>query len=241
MNKRKAALILLISVCIIACLLMVLLIINEKKEKSIVADDVSKTSFNATFLDFDEKIIEERAVEEGTNIVPPNAPYHDGYAFSGWSKSLTNIRSDMEYRAMYDEIISPSVVIENVFSSLSDRTASVQVYLLNNPGLSSTLLNLYYNDGLKLTKVEFMPEFGEYITAPEPYSNPQTISMISPMEDLKYSGVMATLTFEIDEEFVCDDCSVFDIDIMCDQENTFNADFKDVAVESISGSITVIK
>lgn len=227
-------------VCVIVCFLVAILIINNINNNNADSADTPKALHQITFYGLNGNVIEQKTVKDGSNIIPPEAPYVEGFIFKRWDKPLINISSDLEYYALYDEINMPSISVENVCASASDKTISVNVYLLNNPGLSSVLYNLYYDSKLKIKNIKFASEFGDYITAPEPYSNPQIISLISPMKDIEHSGLMATLTFEIMETPV-DDCTLFQIDVMSNKDNTFNSDYKDVTINNLSGSVTIIK
>lgn len=233
-KKVIAFLIVLIVVCLIICLVIAL---NQKKENT----DVSNAQYKVSFLDFDNNAIDEKTVTAGNNVVPPKAPTKDGYIFKQWDKSLLNINSDMEVKAIYDEVKEPTVSVENVIVSNEAETIKVDVNLLQNPGISSMLYDLYYDDALILKNIELNAEFGENITTPEPYTNPQTISMVSPFNDTKYSGNMATLTFEIANMQAIDDYAVYNIDIRLNQDNVFDVDYKDVNFVTSNGSVTVIK
>lgn len=55
-----------------------------------------------TFLDMDrETVLATVEVEHGTRATAPDVPVHAGYVFTGWSKSIEAVRSDMTVYAMY--------------------------------------------------------------------------------------------------------------------------------------------
>ena len=57
-----------------------------------------------TFYDMDrETVIEAQEVAHGSTAVPPQAPVHDGYAFTGWEGDYSNVRADVSVYALYEE------------------------------------------------------------------------------------------------------------------------------------------
>lgn len=130
----------------------------------------------------------------------------------------------------------PSVAIQNAQVDYENNIATVDVAVLKNPGISSLKMDVSYDSNLKLTKVDYNTEvFGTYITAPEPYTNPQPISFISPIEDVYADGTLVTLTFDISN--VPKGCEFANVSIDCDQENTFNGDFDEVVFSTVDGKI----
>lgn len=129
-----------------------------------------------------------------------------------------------------------TISVETVSGKPGD-TVKVKVNLNNNPGVSSLKFNVDYDNLLTLTNVEFSSEFGSYVTAPTPYKNPQTISMISPLKEIKVSGTFATLTFKISStikgSYTAKISIKYDPDDICD-ENLNNVD---VAV--VDGAVNV--
>ncbi len=148
---------------------------------------------------------------------------------------------------LWDENLTPyaeqtlttksSLAIQNARVDYENNIATVDVVILKNPGISSLKVNVGYDSNLKLTKVDYNTEvFGSYITAPEPYKNPQTISLISPIEDVYADGVLATLTF--DTSNVPEGYEFAHISIDYDKENTFNGDFEEVTFSTVNGKIS---
>ncbi|MGM9524454.1 MAG: hypothetical protein ACI3VU_08595 [Faecousia sp.] len=235
---KKLLPVILISICALA--LVVTFVLLRSQDASSGNADHSDQFFTVTFLDKDRTVIETASVKTGESARPPRAPVYDGYVFQRWDKPLTNIHSNTVFNPVYQTVSLPTIAVDNVYISGAEKTATVTVSILNNPGLSSAAFDLFLDDRLTLSEIEFNSEFGEYVTAPKPYSNPQTISFISPFEDTDHSGVLATLTFAINGELFSDDSQKANIDILCYQDNTFNAAYEDVLFETVSGSITII-
>lgn len=135
-----------------------------------------------------------------------------------------------------EELTKPTLQVENV-SAMPGSTVKVKIDLKNNPGLASLKFNVNYDDVLTLTNVEFNSEFGTYVTAPTPYKNPQTISMISPLADVSVSGNFCTLTFTVSKE--AEDNYYANVSISYDPDDVFNADYDGVDISVIGGSVRV--
>ncbi len=137
-----------------------------------------------------------------------------------------------------EEYTEPTLVVESVIANVGDDTVDVVISIANNPGISSLKFDVAFDDTLlTLTAVTFDTAFGSYVTAPEPYKNPQTVSFMSPTADLTVSGKMVTLTFTLSDTAIVGATS--DITVTIDQSNTFDSDFNDVVLETAHGSVTI--
>ena len=126
---------------------------------------------------------------------------------------------------------TPTIYIDDV--SVNGKYADVVISVINNPGIASLKFDVNFDDEkLKLVSVNFDSSWGDYITAPTPYKNPQTINMISPFENIEANGKLAVLRFEL-----LDDTIEEKIIIKCDESNIFDSDFNDVEFETIDGKI----
>ncbi len=59
-----------------------------------------------TFLDRDGKVIDTKMVADGSSVTPPAdpAPENECYLFKGWSEQLTNIRTDLTVKPVFEFI-----------------------------------------------------------------------------------------------------------------------------------------
>lgn len=135
-----------------------------------------------------------------------------------------------------EELTKPTLQVENV-SAMPGSTIKVKIDLKNNPGLASLKFNVSYDDVLTLTNVEFNSEYGSYVTAPTPYKNPQTISMISPLANVNASGIFCTLTFAVSD--TAEDNYDAAIRITYDQDDIFNSDYDNVDIAVVNGTVRV--
>jgi len=123
-------------------------------------------------------------------------------------------------------------------TAMPENTVQVTVQLQNNPGLSSLKFDIAYDSYLSLENVTFGQEFGAYVLAPTPYKNPQTISFISPLEEVNANGTFATLTFRVSAN--APDNYAADITVECDEENVFSGDLSPVNVNVHNGCVNII-
>ena len=115
---------------------------------------------------------------------------------------------------------------------------AVRLELSNNPGIASLKIKVHYDDtNLTLKSVAFAEGFGAYVTAPEPYTNPQTISFVSPLETVDKDGLFATLTFTISEDATED--VLCPVTVTYDEDDVFDGDFSNVELIINQGSIGI--
>lgn len=117
-------------------------------------------------------------------------------------------------------------------------TVTVTVELDNNPGIASLKFDVTYDQTyLTLNAVTFASGFGSYVTAPEPFSSPQTISFVSPLEDVTSNGLFATLTFSISQ--YAPDGSYSDITVSYDEDDVFDSNYDNVGLNITNGRVTI--
>ena len=178
-------------------------------------------------------------------VVSQNVDLQNGKNTFGFEPTWTADERDFIKIFLWDEKLNPcaekvvaktpTVSVETVYADVEDKTVKVEVSILNNPGISSLKFDVDYDADLKLTDVELSEAFGAYLTAAEPFTNPQPISLITPFEDVNVSGVIATLTFDMTD--VPAGKSYADVNIICDAENIFDANFEFVDFSVANGKI----
>lgn len=88
-----------------------------------------------TFIDWDETALKCEIVDAGGSATAPEDPVREGYIFTGWSGSYTNVHADLIIQALYNE----STGIEEIFSQPDAPKAlkvliDGQIYILRNDG-----------------------------------------------------------------------------------------------------------
>ena len=140
--------------------------------------------------------------------------------------------------AKYEKnITSPSIVVEDVVANVDDGTVDVVISVANNPGISSLKFDVTYDDVLTLSNVTFDSAFGAYVTAPTPYTSPQTITCISPLAEIAVSGKFATLTFDIADTVKAD--TIANISLTLYDDEIYDGDFAAVKFEVFNGTVTL--
>lgn len=195
------------------------------------------TYYTVTFVDYDGTVIATRNVASGEAATAPTDPERAGYKFTGWDKAFNNVTESITVTAQYEKnsitYDRPTIVVESVTVG-SDSTVDVALSVAENPGISSLKAFVAYDEKLVLKNVSFTSLFGSLITAPTPYSNPQTISMMSPLTDITDDGVFAILTFDVSALQSGDEA---DITLTYDQGNTFDINFDNVVFDVANGTV----
>ena len=64
-------------------------------------EPVQVKTYTVTFVDWDGAVLKTQTVEEGSSATAPSNPSRDGYNFTGWDKSFTNITANITITAQY--------------------------------------------------------------------------------------------------------------------------------------------
>lgn len=81
-------------------------------------DYTTSTTYTVRFLDWDNIVIDTQTITSGGSATPPPDPVRDGYRFTGWSGSYTNITADTDITAQYIKTYN-IVASTNVGGSIS--------------------------------------------------------------------------------------------------------------------------
>ena len=123
-------------------------------------------------------------------------------------------------------------------SGCPGETVQVTVELSGNPGIASLKFDVAFDEAyLTLTGVTFAEGFGSYVTAPEPYKSPQTISLISPLEAITTNGLFATLSFTISPE--APDGAASAITVTYDEDDVFDSDYNTISLNITNGLVNI--
>ncbi len=65
---------------------------------------IYSSTYTVTFLDWNGSVLEIQEIPYGEDSSPTATPTRDGYLFSSWDKSLTDINSDLTVTALYTQL-----------------------------------------------------------------------------------------------------------------------------------------
>ena len=65
--------------------------------------DDGRAEYTVTFVDWNGTVLKTQTITEGASATAPSNPTRDGYTFVGWDKGFTNITSNLEIVAQYEE------------------------------------------------------------------------------------------------------------------------------------------
>jgi len=92
--------------------------------------EVAKVYFTVTYYDWDLTILGTEKVEEGKDAQGlAQEPTREGYTFTGWSKPLTNITSDLSVQAQYEKIVEVDYTPKNLKAALLEQNDDVMITL----------------------------------------------------------------------------------------------------------------
>ena len=92
--------------------------------------ELATVYFTVTYYDWDLTILGTEQVEEGKDAkgLDPE-PTREGYTFTGWSKPLTNITSDLSVQAQYEENVEVDYTPQNLKAALLEQNDDVMITL----------------------------------------------------------------------------------------------------------------
>ena len=122
-------------------------------------------------------------------------------------------------------------------TAMPGQEVLINIDITKNPGICGLQFDVDYSKGLVLKEISFNKAFEPYITSPQPYSHEQIISFVSPYEECKEIGTLATLTFQVEDNITVD-CSS-DIILNYYNEDIFDEELKTVPVHMKDGKVNV--
>ena len=176
--------------------------------------------YTVRFLDWNNDVLDTQTINDGGNATPPNDPVRDGYRFTGWSGSYTNITADTDITAQYIKIynivafagtggtISPSgsvLVDENtdktfdIKANKGYRVSSVLVDSVNQGAITRYTFNSVTIDHTIEATFEEIPKY-EINTScgVRGYSNPEGIVTVTEGDSIQIE-IYSKVGFSIDK------------------------------------------
>ena len=171
------------------------------------------STYTVTFKDWDGTILKTESVGYGGNATPPADPSRDGYTFIGWSGSYTNVTSDREIVAQYEQDPTPTpdpnavqITISTV-NAIPGREVSIDVSVTGEYSAHGMELDIDFNTE-SLTFVEYIRgevwedalSKGGIIDAEEGQSGQFMFRMGLPSNPESMNGVIFTLKFTVADD-----------------------------------------
>ena len=210
----------------------------------VVTAQYSINTYTVTFKDWNGTVLKTQQVEHGKAATAPANPTRTGYTFTGWDKAFTNVTANLVVTAQYvqNEPVStpvpsdaPQIVVGSK-TTMAGNTVTVDVSLKNNPGIISMMLHLSYDDALTLVSI------GDTGLMPGRVHGDVTDTLFwdsgTSTENLTVNGVIATLTFKVDENAEPGEYGIR-FTYNNDESDIINADFEPVDFAVVNGKIKV--
>ena len=204
----------------------------------------SANTYTVTFKDWNGTVLKTQQVQYGGAATAPANPTRTGYTFTGWDKAFTNVTANLVVTAQYvqNEPVStpvpsdaPQIVVGSK-TTMAGNTVTVDVSLKNNPGIISMMLHLSYDDALTLVSI------GDTGLMPGRVHGDVTDTLFwdsgTSTENLTVNGVIATLTFKVDENAEPGEYGIR-FTYNNDESDIINADFEPVDFAVVNGKIKV--
>ncbi len=198
------------------------------------------------FVDYDGRILRSEVVEDGKDATAPKTPARDKYVFDGWNGDFATVTSNRIVQATYRLAVEgPAVVVQDVTVSPETNTATVEIRIVNNPGIASMRFGVRYDEsvltirpnGVLLPSVAAPEVWGGTSETTNPYSNPQIVNWIQAQADATGEGLFVTITFDISPEVT--ETTAVQITLVLDDHNIFNATGERIPFEAVNGVIII--
>lgn len=194
------------------------------------------SKYTVTFKDYNGAVLKTEQVGPGENATPPVDPTREGYVFLGWQGSYTNIQTDTDITARYEEITDPVIVVGSSYAKAGEQI-SIPICLKNNPGIAASILKVSYDSNvLTMDSFAYGDQFRDGGETPPDLNSPVTLtwsSVASVSGDVTY----AVLTFTVNQ--TAQSGAVTDVTVSYNTSDIINIDEADVVFEIRNGTITV--
>ena len=90
------------------------------------AIDPDTLKLTVTFVDWNDAVLKTVKVKSGESADPPKDPTREGYIFTGWRNSFTNVKEDVTIYAQYEKVDSSAAQHTVVFYDWDDTILYIQ-------------------------------------------------------------------------------------------------------------------
>lgn len=193
-------------------------------------------SFSVSFVDYDGLELKKETVYEGESAIPPKQPTRDGYYFKKWDTDYREVHADITVKAIYKEILEPTLIVENKECKCGD-TVAISVNTINNPGLLGLMLNISYDENvMELKKVINGSIMSDYMFTPPKNTKSGCNAAWSIVDAPEVGdGELVKFVFEIKKDAVS---AIYPIDVSC-INNAFDNNYNVVSFEVINGTLKI--
>ena len=240
-TKSKIIAAVIVALVVIAlAVTAVVLIGNRPKDVPAQTPAPATDVFTVTFKDFDGTVLSTQKVEKGKDATAPADPKRENFEFAGWDTAFEKITSDLVVTATYTTT-KTVIYAEHVSVNKGTDEVSVNVRVINNPGIMGAVLKVSVNNQALAFKGADKTDYpGLTLTGPGPQTTESPyIVMLDAMEltnDDKKDGTLFTVTFTVKDP---DESGKYDINLSYDTGAIFDENYKEPKVYSENGSITV--
>lgn len=153
-----------------------------------------------------------------------------GHIFDGESDKVCNLCGFLN-----SEI--PCIQISETKANVGEKNIKVTVAVKNNPGISSLVLSLSFDDSvLNLTSVVYNDETGGKTVVPQENESPVTLYWVNALSETKGDWTFATLYFDVSETAEMKD---YEITVNYDPNNIYNLAESNIYFYPVNGKIAI--
>ncbi|MBR7132316.1 MAG: InlB B-repeat-containing protein [Clostridia bacterium] len=202
--------------------------------------DTQADTFIVTFKDYDGTVLDTQKVEKGESANAPADPARENFTFEGWDKAFDKVTSDLVVTATYTTT-KTVIYAEHVTVDKSSGEASINIRVINNPGIMGAVLKVSVDDKVFSFKEGKKTEHpGLTLTSPgsDAKTSPYTF-MLDALElqsEDKKDGILFSLTFKINDTAAS---GKYDVKLSYDKGAVFDEAYKTPKVYLENGSVTV--
>lgn len=109
-------------------------------------------TYTVRFLDWDNIVIDTQTIISGGSATPPPDPTRDGYRFTGWQGTYTNVTADTDITAQYIKTYSITVNTNSDHMGMVNNNSSTTFIDVVDEGSSKTY-NITPNNGYVVSNV----------------------------------------------------------------------------------------
>lgn len=211
--------------------------VGDSKETTENNADNKNEVFTVTFKDYDGKVLKTQQVKKGESATAPNKPTREGYKFIKWNTAFDNVQVNITTMAVYDEIIMPTIIVEDA-DCRAGETVAIKVSTLNNPGVLGMLVNITYDENvMTLKKVENGSVMSEYVFTPPKNlkSGCNAAWNINDVPNGEKDGDILILYFKVSRKAKK---GSYPVSVSC-RGGAFDSEYKDVSFDTIDGALNI--